>query len=239
MGFEWAEQGSFSFLRSQEWSARGIVHGFIGSADDFSAARLAERAQKLAQTLGVKRFFAPRQVHGDVVLDLSSNEPAPGAEADGILFDTKAAPEKEGILLAVRSADCVPIFIEAEGVFVLIHAGWRGLANGIIEKALKILKSRGKNKIEALIGPCAGLRRYEVGFEVIEQIGESGVSIREGAKWHLDLALSAKNQIERSAQANVQISNYCTIEDRRFHSFRRDGEAAGRNLAFILMPDKR
>ena len=153
---------------------------------------------------------------------------------DAMLAPTRQGTLKRSLVFGVMSADCVPIIVRAEHGWGLIHAGWRGLANGIIESVVGALGE----PLEAVIGPSAGPKAYEVGLEVVEAIGASAVFDKRPGHSHKALLDTAATAIRQLHNANSSISAHnasiCTISDPRFHSFRRDGASAGRGITFVL-----
>ena len=126
------------------------------------------------------------------------------------------------------------------------HAGWRGLCQNILGKALDSLASC-YSEIEIAIGPCIGLDSFEVGPEVVDQfrLGSYRMSDEEFAvssskghsdRWHLDLAMLAILQVYRYKIPPEQLYalRTCTKKNSElFYSYRRDGAAAGRNWSWI------
>ena len=220
----------------ERWQAEGFVHGFGGRA-----AGGRSELETLRTGLGVEAVLRPKQVHGAAVVDLQQlcladlgggNAGAPSMEADALVVHTAGAGR---IAAAISTADCVPLILRAPGRAALVHAGWRGLAGGVIRAAFEALGAPGE--LEAAIGPCACGRCYEVGGEVLGAIGESAQAEPCGAgKFKLDPAATAVAQLCRLGCCPTRIysAGVCTIEDRRFHSYRRDGQTAGRNLSFIV-----
>ena len=169
-----------------------------------------------------------RQVHSAVVADAPS-ESLPEADA---LRTTRA-----GVALCVFTADCVPLLVADEGSVVAIHAGWRGLANGIIENAL----AGSSGQATAWIGPCMAGCCYEVGDDVALAVARrSGpaaiVASRSGERPRLGLAHAAAEQLRRAGVMDVRPALACTgCLSHDWWSYRRSGPRAGRNYAFIWM----
>lgn len=145
-----------------------------------------------------------RQVHGGrVVVD------GAGEEADG------QATAREGVAVGVRTADCLPVALVAPEAVAAVHAGWRGLAAGVLEEGVRVLRDElGATRIEAAIGPAAGPCCYEVGDEVRAALG-----VRTAAA---DLPALAEARLRAAGVDEVHQAGRCTICDERLHSFRRD-----------------
>ena len=143
-----------------------VVHGFSSRADrhgnslDLRSGAQPEVWERLAVEAGMPGApvaFAS-QVHGKAVLQATKGGLV--GEADALWTDVP------GLLLAIRTADCVPIVAVAGDAVGVIHAGWRGLAAGVIPAAVEVLRARGP--IHAVVGPAICIDCYEVGEEVVE-----------------------------------------------------------------------
>lgn len=169
-----------------------------------------------------------RQVHSAVVRRAS-----PGETGEGDALWTADAE----LGVSVVTADCVPILLGGGGAVAAIHAGWRGIAAGIIGAARRALPVP-ETALEAWIGPAIGPCCYEVGDEVAERvIAASSPAIAErgpSGRLHLDLQAAATLQLAASGVVAVRTIAHCTrCNGRDLASYRRDGRAAGRNLAVI------
>jgi hypothetical protein len=207
----------------------GVVHGF--------------GTRQSSAPLGVLR---PVQVHGAEVLRIEHDDRNPSgtaAEADAIVS------RNPGQSIAIATADCVPILATCESgsAVAAIHAGWRGLAKGVVEAGIEALRefSAPGEHIRAVIGPHIGQCCYEIDEPVLEamahRFGEEAAAAAsiETTKGHARLSLAALAQIELD-RAGVppdlhdSVAHSCTsCNFRRFHSFRRDGALAGRMVHFI------
>lgn len=194
-----------------------------------------------------------RQVHGaDVILvseatdlePLQRLRPEDRPPADALVT---ALP---GHTLTVATADCVPVLLADPdaGVIAAAHAGWRGLALGVIPAAVAaMVREHGARpeRCRAAIGPCIGAARYRVGSEVRTAFLAAGVSEGvfrpaddDGSAWLCDLATAARGQLRAcglTADAIGAVGGCTFSEPDRFHSYRRDGDAAGRMLSGIAL----
>jgi len=194
-----------------------------------------------AAALGAARETAVlRQVHGRrVALFRAGGEafPARSLEGDG------AATDRAGLVLAIRVADCLPVFLaDREGrAAALLHAGWRGLAAGIVEEGLAALARLGAapERLVAWIGPSVGPCCYEVGGEVIRAFRGAARTINGGEeKPRLDLYETARAILLRAGVDPERIDRRppCTAcAPHRFHSHRAHPEKGGRNLALLFL----
>lgn len=154
------------------------------------------------------------QVHGTVVRRVRELDADPG-EADG------QATARHDVAPMVQVADCLPVAIAADGAVAMLHAGWRGLAAGVLEEGVAALRELGaRGALAAVIGPGARGCCYEVGDEVRKAFGTTSRT--------LDLPTVAARRLAAAGAETIEDVCCCTICDERFFSFRREGEAAGR-----------
>jgi purine-nucleoside/S-methyl-5'-thioadenosine phosphorylase / adenosine deaminase len=181
----------------------------------------------VAVGIGLRRFAQGRQVHGAVVRTLSAppdpdDAPAP---ADG------QATSVPGVAPFVTAADCLPIALAVPGAVAMLHAGWRGLAGGVVGAGIAALRSLGADgRVTAAIGPGAGGCCYQVGEEVHAAFAHHGDAVRDGG--NLDLKAIARRELEAAGAAEVHDVGLCTLcaEPGLFFSHRRDGGVTGRQI---------
>jgi YfiH family protein len=209
----------------------------LSTGDDPGA--VAENRRRAAAQLGFRRFVSAKQVHGTRVAAVASEGDVPG-EADALVTD------EPGVLLGILGADCPGVVLvdPDHRALAVVHAGWRGTAQGVVASAVRALEERFGTRPAALltaVGPGISARCYEVGPEVAEALRLSapdcGAYLRPGAgdRWHVDLAgvLGLQLRALGVPEASIETSGACTHEDAaRFFSHRRDGAAAGRH-AFL------
>ncbi len=180
-----------------------------------------------------------RQVHGTTVADLAAASVATEADA-AISFEA-------GQVCAVQTADCLPVLIcsdDGRGV-AAVHAGWRGLAGGIVEVAVRSFREHGvlPGRLMAWLGPAISAPAYEVGAEVRDLFmaadGQSAAAFTrsEDDRWQLDLYVIARQRLAAAGIERVFGGRYCTFSDcvdgqPRFFSYRRDGRC-GRQATLI------
>ena len=214
------------------------MHGMTLRPFSCDALRWETAKGELERCLGLIDILIPKQSHTTNIHDFRqiSDEQfwdvIRGARADAFVVPRKQSLSQG---FGVFTADCVPLIVKTTNDFAIIHAGWRGLARMIIPKVLQRLS----DIEEVVIFPCAGGRLYEVGAEVIEDIGDTAVFDAQTSrpdKYLLDTAATAIHQVQLVCQdCLIACSDICTIEDTRFHSFRRDGSPSGRNLTFVTV----
>ncbi len=203
--------------------------------DDPTAVRANRARLRTALALPAEPLWL-KQVHGIAVVDAAQGGTEP--EADG------AFATKPGAVCAVLTADCLPVLLcNREGMKVAaLHAGWRGLAGGVIEAGVKAMGVPG-SELLAWLGPAIGPQTFEVGPEVRTafmqhdtQAAQAFRAAREG-KYLADIYQLARLRLQRLGIAAVYGGGFCTVtDDARFFSYRRDG-ATGRMAALIWLAD--
>ena len=176
------------------------------------------------------------QVHGTNVV--AAHDVEADTEADACYTNTG------GSVCAVLTADCLPLLIcdRNGGTVCAIHAGWRGLAAGVIESAVTALGISGRD-ILAWLGPAIGAAAFEVGDEVRQQFLEND-NAAQGAfrpspqgRWLADIYQLARLRLLRQGVEHVYGGEWCTYSDpERFYSYRRDGKT-GRMGSMIWIQD--
>jgi YfiH family protein len=176
------------------------------------------------------------QVHGTQVLQVS-------ADTRGVCEADAAFTRIPNQVCAVLTADCLPVlFCTEEGTLVAsAHAGWRGLAAGVLERTVLAMACPGE-RILAYFGPAIGPRAFEVGadvraaFMVVDSQARYAFQAISGSdKYFADLYLLARQRLARAGVERVYGGEFCTYSDpARFFSYRRDG-ATGRMAAVIWL----
>jgi YfiH family protein len=222
----------------------------LGLAVGDEPVAVAENRRRFAAALQARPVWL-RQVHGTSVIELTAQT------ADAPLEPADAAWTRERQLACtVMVADCLPVlFALRDGQAVAAaHAGWRGLAGGVLEATVQALCTGTGAKptdVMAWLGPCIGPRQFEVGADVLAALGASeqeaghdasGTPVfrwsprPDGApRWLADLRALAQTRLQRLGLAAGQIScdAACTVEQAsRFFSFRRDGRT-GRHACAV------
>ena len=175
------------------------------------------------------------QVHGTAVVDAA--RATPDAEADGVVT------QSPGEVCAVMTADCLPVLLSdrAGRSVAIAHAGWRGLAGGIVENVVRAMGVPSRDII-AYIGPGIGARRYEVGEDVRnafvgrDPAAASSFEPRQNGTYFADLRDLARRRLAAAGVAEVYGGEFCTASEGRFFSFRRD-RTTGRMASLIWLED--
>lgn len=212
------------------WTSMNLADHVGDAIVDVQANRacLTERLQLPASPLWL------RQVHGTRGVDAASTSMS--VEAD-VAFATRT-----GVVCAVLTADCLPVLLcDTNGTRVAAaHAGWRGLATGVVEQAVAALQVPGAELL-AWLGPAIGVQAYIVGDEVREAFLDHAGAARDAflpaatGGWHADLYQLARQRLAGCGVRAVYGGGFCTFtEQQRFFSYRRDG-VTGRMASLIWL----
>ncbi len=203
----------------------------LGRLTDDDGPTVERNRTLIAERLGVA-FAHGRQVHGAVVSRAAI--PTGGGEepprADG---QATATPGVAGLVL---TADCLPIAIAGRGAVAMVHAGWRGLAAGVVGEGVAAVRELGADgPLAAAIGPGAGPCCYEVGEEVHAVFEDRGTNVRNGH--NLDLKEIARIELERAGVDEIHDVALCTIcsDASLFFSHRRDHGRTGRQAGIVWL----
>ncbi|MES2743890.1 MAG: polyphenol oxidase family protein [Bdellovibrionota bacterium] len=207
------------------WRDRGIHHGFEGLDHELPPFGLHLK-----------------QVHSVTIQEITESG-TQGLAGQGDVLATKLATHR----IAVKTADCVPVLLHHPEMVMAIHAGWRGLAQDILGKVADFVSSKGYDPRECDwgIGPAISSNSFEIGPEVLEHFNASPVyqtdvayTVQKGVhdRWHLDLQSLAVLRLGRIGVAPERVSVIRTdtkTNPELWHSYRRNGEQAGRNWTWI------
>ena len=235
-----------------DWPAPARVRAFVTtraggvSAGEFASMNLGgssgDEEENVARNRRIVRSHMPSepvylaQVHGTEVANLDAPR-APGRpHADA------AVTAMPGTVAVVLTADCMPLFLadKAGRRVAVAHAGWRGLAAGVVEQALAALRAEPRDVV-AWMGPAIGPSAFEVGPEVKEAFERAdpdagaAFAAHKPGKFMADLYALARRRLARAGVRDVHGGNFCTFnETDRFFSYRR-AQRSGRMGAFIWM----
>ncbi len=212
-----------SLRRSPGMSLPPYASCNLGTRCGDDAAAVAWNRSRLAAVLDLPS--APRwlqQVHGIAVAEVDDLDAATEPRADA------AVTSRVGTVLAVLTADCLPVLLcRTDGSAVAaVHAGWRGLAAGVVEAACAALASRG-DEVMAWLGPAIGPASYEVGDDVLDAFVRTDAGADEAfaptrpGHWHCDLYALARRRLAAGGVAAVHGGGFDTFADARFYSYRR------------------
>jgi YfiH family protein len=188
------------------------------TGDDPEAVRANH--ERLGALAGGARIARCAQVHGRDVVRRTAPPDGARPQADGVATNVR------GVAALVLTADCLPVALHASGAVAMVHAGWRGLAAGVLDEGLAALRELGgAGPVTAVVGPGAGGCCYEVGDEVRAAFADVPEAM-EGR--NVDLKAVARARLLAAGVADVHDAGLCTMCDERFFSHRRDGGVTGR-----------
>jgi YfiH family protein len=230
-----------------DWPAPASVRAFVTtraggvSEGPYASMNLGQssgdRPESVARNRAILAGHLPagprwlRQVHGNAVAD---------ADREGEVAADAAVTRRPGVACAVLTADCLPVFLcDAAGTTVgMAHAGWRGLAAGIVERTVEQMGGDGA-RLMAWLGPAIGPRAFEVGAEVRtaflahDPAAQKAFVEKGGGKYLADLFALARLRLAASGVTQVSGGAFCTwTETGRFFSYRREKQS-GRMASVI------
>jgi YfiH family protein len=214
---------SDSSKSEQQWRFESFSDPSLNQSSDI---RL--NVMNLKTQLSIENMALMNQSHSNTVLEL--------VDYKNYLRSDAIFTRNTKIACAVITADCLPILVtNKSGTFIgCIHAGWRGLIGGIIEKFFKKVKNIDKSEFKVLIGPSISKKRYEVDQFIFDLFSEysSHFTYNNNGKYNMDLRNIANEILSRQGINDVTISSECTFDNRCFFSYRRD-KTIGRFISLI------
>lgn len=232
-------RGGCATRRCAGVSVGGYGRANYGDRCGDDAAHVERNRALLGATLGLP---APpawlHQVHGTCVQVIESEQQASACseiQADACVVRAGICPA------AVLTADCLPLLLAAAdgSVVAAVHAGWRGLAAGVIEAAVAAMDTP-VHTLAVWLGPAIGPDAFEIGPEVRAALlaADPGgaAAFRHGRddRWHADLYALAKRRLHAVGVQQITGGQHCTVDSPRvFHSHRRDGAASGRMASLV------
>lgn len=176
------------------------------------------------------RFATLTQVHGD--------ELVPASIKSSQTADAHWSAERN-LGLVIQTADCMPVLFGTKSFVVAAHAGWRGVAQGLVEKCARFVVSQSGEAEATCIGPHIQGSEFEVGVDVANQL-LSASDMPQAVHPHpnpekrlVDLSMIASRQIRKNLKAAPIIMPMSTLSDERFHSYRRGKAKDARQYSFI------
>jgi YfiH family protein len=265
-GFYWRERDGAKMLVCRPLEDAGFTNGFstrLGGVSDFpkDSLNLAGFNEDALENIYENRrrflrlfdreykLLTVWQVHGDTISEVRSLEFESDSDdkADALISDI------EGVLLAAKTADCVPVLIgdPRTNAFAAIHAGWRGTVLGIVKKAVaKMTVNFGTDPSDliAAVGPAAGKCNYEIGEDVItafsENFDDSGKYFTPTREGHALVDLHAANHDQLidagAADENIYTAPFCTMErSDLFFSYRLEKQKFGKTGRLMSVVGRR
>ena len=254
-GFYWRENGGVLILVSRALEENGFINGFstraggvsafpenslnLAGYDEDSADNIAENRRRFLNVLGGDyRLASVWQIHSADVRHVKNLEDA----ADGDHRMDALVSDVAGVLVGVKTADCVPVLLgdPRTGAFSAIHAGWRGTVRSIVLNAIEKMRAAfGTDPADlvAAIGPAATCRNYEIGQDVIDEFSanfpDSAHLFTPTRENHalIDLHRANKEQLFSAGvkAENISVAPLCTMERTDlFFSYRREKRLYGK-----------
>jgi hypothetical protein len=219
---------SHSFSHSEIKAVIGMFHGRAKGNIADERNHLAKLAEFPTNTIAYGH-----QIHSSIVNVVETVGYA--GEGDGLITRTAE------VVLTVQVADCVPLFIHSRDscTLGLFHAGWRGVIAGIVEEGILNMVNQfnaAPNQLEAMLGPSIGPCCYEIREDVSTYFPDLFLRKKNREHSFLDLPGFVKEKLMSAGISvdNIYMDGRCTFcSEQHFHSFRRDGAAAGRIICFL------
>lgn len=235
--------GAFTTLRYGGASLAPYDDGITGKNGFNLASHVGDNPEHVQQNRALLRTMLPAepawltQTHSCIVHDAATVTSAPEGDAN---YTTERK-----VVCVTMTADCLPVlFCDAEGTIVAAaHAGWRGLADGVLEATVKAIRDKGGKEILAWMGPAIGPQSFEVRKDVIEAFTSRVPETRTGfksiphqpGKYLGDMYQLARIVLNKVGVTRISGGGLCTVLDKkRFYSFRRD-DVTGRMASVIWM----
>lgn len=190
---------------------------------DFSLNQSADKAlEKNQSRLHVGEWNWLSQEHGTEIVWLATNERASGVKGDALITASKQK------VISVTVADCLPLLlVEESGIMGLLHLGWRGIEQGLLEKSIQTIRKKSVQPITAVLGPCINVCCYEFGRNEMDILVEKYGSTIIGRTLTGSLSLNIKACVKKiltSCEVGIEYEDTaCTNCDSRHWSFRDDG----------------
>ena len=254
MSIAWVEAGwpaprgvrALCTLRTSGASVAPYASLNLGDHVGDAAAAVAENRRRLAADAGLPAEPVwLRQVHGIGVADLDATALDAAAVAEAPITADAALTRSRGRVCAILTADCLPVLLAADSgdLVAAAHAGWRGLAGGVIEATVAAMMGAGvaPGRLLAWLGPAIGPQHFEVGGEVREALltkdpaAESAFTPNARGRFMADLQQLARRRLAAAGVDRIYGGEECTYADpTRYFSHRRDG-VTGRQAALIWL----
>lgn len=217
-------------------SVRQIDEGFnLGFTRNSEPEKVNKNREILLKQLGISKeqLAIPKQIHSSNVCVV--DKPGVYENCDALVTD------RRDVYLVVSVADCAPVYVydSKKKTIGLIHCGWRGAREKIVEKTIHLMiRDFGSDVYDLIVyvGPCASVCCYEVDKEFENFFDVKFLRFKGNGKFNFDLKGEIFSQLVRVGVnfKNISVSKHCTIcSSDLFHSYRRDGESSGRMWALF------
>jgi YfiH family protein len=219
----------------------GRAQGNIGDHVGDDPGRVARNRAALAALVGPSEpheWIWLRQVHGAGVHvayadSTGTRGRGPIPEADAVVTTVRRLP------LAIVTADCAPLVVASDRAIGVVHAGYRGLAAGVIEATIAQVRALGPGDIRAFLGPCIRAAEYEFGAgdlaPFVARFGKVAEARTRAGRPALDIPAVIRVVLDRVGVVEFDDCGICTAESDGYFSYRRDGDT-GRQATIALLP---
>ena len=226
---------------SQPLVESGVVHGFLGRYQ--GGAEDATLREDLSAIFKTDISLELNQIHSSDVIDVDKcgiEKIRQGVlsgkklNGDAFVFNQK---QQVPFLAIIRTADCLPVIIKGSSRLALVHAGWRGVASGIVKKAVEaVLKESADKAVQVVVGPHICAKCFEVMDDVRSAIGvEFSCAGNDDKHYYVDMFKAITTQVyDVTREATLHNCGICTLEDPHYNSYRRDQKNVGRNFTFVF-----
>jgi YfiH family protein len=207
----------------------------LGLLTDDLTANVEENRRRVGTEIGGSvadplRWFRMRQVHGGAVV-IAERSPGGAPDADAVVTAAPGSP------LVVLTADCAPVALVSAGAVGAVHAGWRGLAAGVVEAAVGALRELDDSPARAVLGPYIHPERYPFGVHelalVADRLGPTVAGRTESGEPAVDLGAGVRAALASVGVTDVEDVNVCTAASPDHFSYRRDG-VTGRQAMIVV-----
>jgi YfiH family protein len=203
---------------------------------------VVQNRRTVCRSLGIAPFACGEQVHGAGHAWVGPDRAGAGfADVPGAILGVDALfTDSSTVPVAMLTADCVPLALvdPSAGTVAVVHAGWRGIAAGIVPAVLERFEE--PSAIRAAVGPAIGVDHYEVGDDVARAVSAAtpggAPSRKEGSRLFLDLPGAVEATLRSAGVRSIERAEECTAcEPERFFSYRRDGVTGRQALVAAIM----
>lgn len=227
----------FTLKNADFFNTKNVIPGLNLGFNTSASSQVIEHNLKLLSkeiATPISHIAYAKQVHGIEIKEVTTGGLA--GDCDGLITTT------QGLALAIQVADCVAVLFydKEQKIVAAVHAGWRGAADGIIPKAIELMRNKGSKteNIWVFTSPCISMKMFEVGAEVAEQFPKAFVDTQSFDKPRVDLKGFVTHQLIELGilDQHIECSEGCTVIDESlYYSYRREGEQSGRMMAIIKL----
>ena len=213
------------------------------SVQDIKQSRFSLNLQHIVQDYGLDRLALLNQTHSDQGVIIKNNDRSDWFTTSGDFLVT----DQKGIGLIVLTADCVPLILydSVNHAVGLVHAGWKGAYAGILHQVIQVMRCTYGTQafdVKAIFGPSARSCCYQVDIEFVNNFvlryQDQVQFLNQNGIWFFDNSLFLQNQLKKFGilEQNIYTDNaFCTICNPRFCSFRKDKDAAKRQVTMVAL----